>query len=48
MKTKEQIQKRIEELKTTEDKALFDNDVECAIRVTSIIQNFLWVLEEEN
>lgn len=48
MKSEQKIRERIKDLKEIESEALIECDVDCAIRIESIIKNLLWVLEEED
>lgn len=48
MKSEQEIKDKIRELNLQEHQALGEDDIDCAIRVESIIKNLLWILGEDD
>ena len=46
MKSEQEIKDKIKELSSRECQALNEKDVDCAMRIESIIQYLNWVLEK--
>ena len=46
MKSEQEINNRIKELKEKEQQALEEKDLDCALRINAIIKSLMWVLED--
>lgn len=46
MKSEQEINNRIKELKEKEQQALEEEDFDCALRINAIVKSLMWVLED--